>query len=376
MRKKRPEGYAAHDRSVCHVEITPIDGMPRVWREARSALENGYTVTVIGEGDSTVYNGIPYIGFEKVGRWKRIFSRSRKMLKAAVETGASIIQIHSPEFLLHHRYLKKQGKIVIFDSHEFYAVQIENKSYIPAFLRKITARLYKRYETRVCRKIDCVFFPCTIDGKNYFEGRAKRSVKIENYSYLMPRPTATNRPDEYYVIHAGALTEDRGITVLSEAVTKTACKLILCGKFSSEEYKNTILSSSDKIVYKGVVKREELFDLYAQSRIGICTLLPVGQYARLDNMSTKVYEYMQCGLPVIMSNFDCYQKWNGKYSFGLCVDPTDPRAIADAIEYLIRHPDEADRMGQNGRKAVGTEFNWEKESQKMLTVYQQLADDR
>ena len=92
----------------------------------------------------------------------------------------------------------------------------------------------------------------------------------------------------------------------------------------------------------------------------------------LDNMSTKVYEYMQCGLPVIMSNFNCYKKWNDEYSFGICVDPTNPKEIADAINYLINHPEEAYRMGQNGKHAIKVEFNWEVEGQKIMAVYEKL----
>ena len=46
--------------------------------------------------------------------------------------------------------------------------------------------------------------------------------------------------------------------------------------------------------------------------------------------------------------------------------------ITQAIEYLITHPEEARRMGENGRRAVEEKYNWEKEAQKLLALYEQL----
>lgn len=57
---------------------------------------------------------------------------------------------------------------------------------------------------------------------------------------------------------------------------------------------------------------------------------------------------------------------------GICVDPLKPEEIAKAIEYLIEHPDEARRMGENGRKAVLEKYNWENESKKFLKLYEEM----
>ncbi len=54
------------------------------------------------------------------------------------------------------------------------------------------------------------------------------------------------------------------------------------------------------------------------------------------------------------------------------MDPTNPKEIAKAINYLIEHPDKAKEMGENSRKAVLEKYNWEKESKKLLKVYEKL----
>ena len=46
--------------------------------------------------------------------------------------------------------------------------------------------------------------------------------------------------------------------------------------------------------------------------------------------------------------------------------------IADAIRYLLEHPEEARQMGENGRRAVKEEFNWGGEEKKLLALYEDI----
>ena len=81
---------------------------------------------------------------------------------------------------------------------------------------------------------------------------------------------------------------------------------------------------------------------------------------------------MAAGLPVIASNFSLWKQIIEGNQCGLCVDPLDPKAIAGAIDYLIAHPEEAERMGRNGQKAVQEKYNWGIEEQKLLHFYKTL----
>ena len=60
---------------------------------------------------------------------------------------------------------------------------------------------------------------------------------------------------------------------------------------------------------------------------------------------------------------------NDKYHFAICVDPSKPEDIANAIRWIYEHPEQAYEMGNNGRKAIEEEFNWEKESDKLIGFY-------
>lgn len=350
-------------------------------RECVSTKKSGFDVVIISEGESGKENGIDFIGFPHTSfRLMRFFVRSKKMIVEAIKQEPDIVQLHAPELLLYALRLKRLGIKVIFDSHEFYSYQIREKHYIPKPIRNAVASVYSMFETFVCRRIDCVLYPCTVLGKNYFANKAKKSLKIENYSMSVapyPKLFINNAIQNHAVIHAGGLTEERGITTLAQAIIKTDAILILCGPFSSPGYQQKVmdLCPQGKIEYKGNLDRASLFQQYAQVAVGVCTIHAVGQYALLDNMSTKVYEYMQSGLPVVMSDFPCYRHWNSIYHFGICVDPENVDEIADAIRYLFDHPDEARQMGENGRRAVEEEFNWDVEAKKLLRLYEEILND-
>ena len=53
---------------------------------------------------------------------------------------------------------------------------------------------------------------------------------------------------------------------------------------------------------------------------------------------------------------------------GLLVDPHDVHAIADAVIRLLQNPDEARRLGENGRRRVESEFTWRASAQKFLDI--------
>ena len=92
----------------------------------------------------------------------------------------------------------------------------------------------------------------------------------------------------------------------------------------------------------------------------------------VNAMPNKLFEYMAAGLPVIASNFPLWQEIVESNHCGLTVDPLEPKDIARAIEYLIEHPEEARKMGENGRRAVIRKYNWETEGKKLLELYAAL----
>ncbi len=61
---------------------------------------------------------------------------------------------------------------------------------------------------------------------------------------------------------------------------------------------------------------------------------------------------------------------------GLVVEPEDTTSLAEAISFLIAHPDTAVQMGNAALKRVETAFSWEAHVDAYDRLYRQLMNDR
>jgi glycosyltransferase involved in cell wall biosynthesis len=86
-----------------------------------------------------------------------------------------------------------------------------------------------------------------------------------------------------------------------------------------------------------------------------------------------MFEYMSAGLPVIASDFPLWRSIIEDNVCGICVNPENPQAIADAIDFLVTNPAVAKRMGENGREMVRVRYNWMNEEKKLVNFYAALA---
>lgn len=367
---------------ICHVTSAHNTLDDRIFvRECTSlAKKRENKVFIVGPGEDVLENGVIIIGCgEKPGsRIKRTFFYTFKVVKKALELNADIYHIHDPELLLFAMHFKRKGKKVIYDSHEFYRAQILTKTYIPFLFRKIIATSFGSYENYVAKRIDAVIFPCKIDGKHPFEGIAKRCCFIDN------RPTFDEFPEESstsydknnkYVCCAGGLSEARGIETLVEACYIANTPLVLAGSFSSEAFKNKILGKKEfEIVdYRGQCSREEVRDIYKKAYLGVSNILWEGQYPYIENLPTKVYEYMMMSLPFIISDFPYSKHIVEKNQCGIAVNPGDPVEIANSIIKLVQDEKLATEMGKKGKQLVVEQLNWNNEEQKLYELYESIV---
>ena len=344
------------------------------------AKESEFELYLIAPGLSRDEGDVKVIGMgeKPTSRIKRMFRFSDIIYKKALTIDADIYHIHDPELLGAALKLKRKGKLVIFDSHENTVEQIKIKKYMPAVARKLISWLYKNYETFICRRIDAVIFPCLYNGKNPFANRCKNIVFINNVPSLAEFPNAVEQNKLYDICVIGSLTEERGITNLLKACKKSGAKIELGGFFSSSEYEKKLEAAEllQNVEYLGFCERDKVIETYSKSKIGVSTLLNVGQYPNVYNLSTKVYEYMAMNMPVIISNFKYVKETLKEYEFGISVSPEDVDEIADAIEYLLKNNDVCEKMGSEGRRAIEEVFNWETEVKKIKELYVEVYKKR
>jgi glycosyltransferase involved in cell wall biosynthesis len=176
------------------------------------------------------------------------------------------------------------------------------------------------------------------------------------------------------VAYIGGISRIRGIVEVVKAMQKQSsdARLQLGGSFSEIEFEKQIRKEVgwNKVDALGWLGRNDVKGVLHDSIAGLVTLHPVINY--VDALPVKMFEYMSAGLPVIASNFPLWKRIVEGNRCGLCVDPLDPQAIAEAIDYLVSHPIEAGQMGRNGQKAVLKHYNWENEEKKLIDFYNGL----
>ncbi len=86
----------------------------------------------------------------------------------------------------------------------------------------------------------------------------------------------------------------------------------------------------------------------------------------------KLFEFMAAGLPVICSDYRLWKEIVEGNNCGICVDPNDIEGIVKAICYILNNPDEAKKMGNNGRKAAVEKYNWGIQEKILLDLYKTL----
>lgn len=376
---------------VCHLASKHKMNDMRIFeKECKSLANSGFNVTLIGFGEvanTEIIDGVHCISLycPIKNNLELLRKRNKMSLEAAIAVNADIYHLHEPELLPVGMKLKKKGKTVIFDSHEFYGWQLRDNIHkikiikTPAFLMKVIGRLYMLYEKHVCMKLDAVIQVCTMNGVDYFANRCRRSVFIRNlpniadYSRKLPIDYSTMP----LVAMIGGITKERGVTQLVKATHHEGGVLLLAGAFYPKDYETELrqMPEFECVDYKGFLNKNGMANLMEQANIGASTIHHVGQYEKLDTFPTKVFDYMSMELPVIVSNTEYAKKMNELHHFAICVNPENPDEISRAINWLFTHPEQAIKMGKNGRKAIEESFNWEKESEKLVSFYKEISTD-
>lgn len=366
-------------KKICHFTSVHIRNDVRIFHKQCGFLsKSGFEVHLVvadGLGDEMVNDiKIHDVGISK-NRFTRMLKSASNVYKEALEIQADLYHFHDPELIPFGKKLLKKGKKVIYDVHEDVPRDILSKYYISKPLRLLISRVFEKYEDRSARKFTWIITATPFICKRFLKLNPNTS-DINNFPILQEFPTPINpRLTGNNVCYIGDLTEIRGIYHIIDALNYTDVRLILGGRFESEEMESKIKNhpNSSRIDYQGFVSRRQMAELFNQSLAGLVTFLPEPNH--INAQPNKLFEYMAAGLPVICSNFPLWRELIEKSNCGICVDPLNPQDIAQAINTINSNKQLAIQMGENGKKAVNTIFNWDIEFQKLHTIYQNLLTE-
>lgn len=162
------------------------------------------------------------------------------------------------------------------------------------------------------------------------------------------------------------------ISALGQVAVDPAPVLVLAGPIGDPESQEAIRAAAEGplVEYHEWLTRSEVRDLYGSVQAGLVVLHPEPRF--MTSYPVKMFEYMAAGLPVIASDFPLWRTIIDDAKCGILVDPLDPAAIARAVEWVMLNPEEAEEMGERGRLAVESQYNWDVEARKLIALYHRL----
>ncbi|MDP3959228.1 MAG: glycosyltransferase [Pseudorhodobacter sp.] len=300
-----------------------------------------------------------------------------RMYRAVRAARPTIAHFHDPELIPVGLLLKLSGVKVIYDVHEDVPGQILSKFWIPAPMRRIVAFVAGLFESAAARFLDAIVLAEPVYEENFPKGLPH---VVQNYpiiSEFSAEPVAAYRNKPPHFCYVGGITELRGAVEMVDAIAlmpQADVRLILGGAFSPADVENKMMASPgwSRTEHRGVLNRAGVVSVMNDCLGGLATLKPIPNYVK--SYPTKLFEYMIAGIPSIASDFPFWRDILKGVDCAIFVDPLNPQAIADAMQWILDHPEEAEAMGRRGQVAVRERFNWEAEEKKLVALYRQLLN--
>jgi glycosyltransferase involved in cell wall biosynthesis len=368
---------------VCHVISGYIRDNGRVFqRQCKSLQKFGFEVSLLtndGEIDE-IKDGIRIYSCKRFwkNRFKVLFFAKYQFLESAINIDADIYQLHSPELISLGLSLQKIGKKVVYDAHEDLPRHILEKEWLPLFSRKFISFFVEKFMRRYLSKYNHIISPhlhvindlksinssCTLI-TNFPIVNTKRSFSLNKY---LAR--------EKTLCYTGTVYEYSNQEFILKALNDISdLKYRTVGYISDQQLDQlSNIKSYSRCNFGALIPFNQMNNFYDNTIIGIVVYdykLNLGN--KLGSYGTnKIFEYMEAGIPFICTDYELWKLIIDKYNCGIYVEPQNTNQIRDALNFLLTNPEKAYEMGQNGRKAVMQEYNWEKEEISYIEIFKEI----
>jgi glycosyltransferase involved in cell wall biosynthesis len=233
----------------------------------------------------------------------------------------------------------------------------------------------------------------TREAKNEIENRidleddkikiVPNSVTRSFYSDIIINDQIINRyKDKFVILYLGDTGIRRGLLTAIDAVDAlkssiSNLKMVIVGSNTSD----SILTN--RVKTKGLEKYidfegwqgVDLFPSYIiASAIGISPL-----YRNIHHDTTyanKIFQYMSFSKPVLVSDATAQRNLIIRTESGLVHKEKDVEDFTNKVLDLYNNPELRNALGENGKSFIENEFYWEKVSQSLLDIYDELGTNR
>lgn len=214
-------------------------------------------------------------------------------------------------------------------------------------------------------KITCIRNIMTID-------------KIKNIK-IREIDTDVDLDNTFIISYVGGFNLHRGLDTLVRSIPLVLEKaenihLFLVGDGSTRrslEHLVTQLNIEDYVTFTGWVEFEVAMSYMALSNLFV---IPYIRSAQTDKaLPHKIFQAMFLGKCLVVSDVPVMKKIVEGGKIGQVFKAGSEEDLADKITHLISQPELIEFYGLNGVKMINTEYNWDKESKKLVELYASLS---
>lgn len=384
------------------VENLPLPFDRRVWQEANTLKNSGYTVSIIsptGKGHEKRYEKIdginiyrhplPLEGKSAIGYlieyssallWE--FILSFKVLK---NHGFDVIQACNPPdtiFLIGLFYKILLRKKFVFDHHdinpELYEAKFAKKGLLYKLMLFLELMTFKTADRSIATNES--YKDIAINrGKMPFEKvHVVRSGPSLNRMKIMKPNKNWKNGRTFLIGYVGVMGKQEGIDHLLEAARTLVYEkkrqdiqfVLVGGGTELEEMKKLTneLRLEDFVTFTGRVPDSSMLEIL--NTADICVNPDIANPMNDKSTMNKIMEYMALGKPIVQ-----YDLTEGRFSAqkaSLYAKPNDIQDLADKISWLLDNPQKRKEMGEYGFKRVREKLHWGVESPNYLQVFSEL----
>ena len=361
---------------------------PRVYKEATSLVQAGHKVTVIvwdrkqqyepesiidGVRIIRIHNKklqriLPHDLFKNPLWWRTAYKKGLQLYQTDFQF--DVVHCHDLETVQSGVWLKKKlGVKLVYDSHEIFGYMIERT------MPKPVVNFAFNMEKKLIKHVDQII---TVDDgyAQYFKDISKqyplaivRNCKDTIGSYKPP----TRK--EFTLIYIGSLTHQRFFPQILEVIGEIPeVKLVIGAKKEGLYEEIEALSKHYKnIEFLGTIPTDKVVPLTHECQAIICLFNPNDRLNKIGSPN-KIFEAMVTGRPIIVTKHTNAGDIITKENCGLAID-YEKQALHDAIIYLKNNPNICKKLGENGINAAEHTYNWEKQKQTLLHIYETIKTD-
>jgi len=387
---------------VCMHVLGTASTDPRVMREATALVEAGYAVSLVDIEEKEKENHQSEEDIRGVCMKHVIVSRSffstrfdkwtlvriaqlfiRNTVRL-IQTPADIYHAHEVSALLpcyiaaclHH-------KPIIFDAHEMplFERPLSELGRSRRWLRKLLEVLLAHIVPR-CAGIITVSPPIVKEFRDRYGVPEVALIRNVPECRAVPKSDRLRRylglkSEVRVALYQGYLQSNRGLDRLVRAAAFLAQDIVIVmmgkNRGTTQAQLEALIARegvADRVKILPSVPYAELLDWTASADIGLNVASPDYSLNVRYFLPNKLFEYLMAGLPVLTSPLEAIVDVVKTYDVGQVLSSLAPADIGEAINSMLADPVALARQRSNALEAARNEFCWEKESLRLIHLYQ------